>query len=632
MANYNYKPEALKPLKKQRLLTNIAIFDIETDEWLPDTYRVPKEKIMEWHDRPLNPFLAGTLIDNKITIYEGKNCIKDFLNDYLIEENRGRICYAHNGGKFDFIALFEILRRDKHLERKFLMKTHMAHSRIITFKVKRRNSNRVWFFRDSFALLPDSLADLCDSFKPVHLKLERPHDKYKGNEKEWQNYFKNDLLSLNEILVMFNQVIKDVGGSIGNTIASTAMATFRKKFLHQDLPTYYEWNDFIRKGYYGGRVEVFNMYAIDCGKPYYYYDCNSEFPAVMHDNIFPVSKPIRVDYADADECFGKCGVMECLVTTPKHLNIPILPYRTLEKKLIFPLGTWKGTYEFSLIEKAVMNGYEIKPLRTIEFEGEPLFKPYVDAFYTLKRQSEGAFQRTMKFLLNCLYGKWGERQDREELITDPDEDITGAFPLDDEFGYCIRKFQRFSAYHQPATASRVTSLAQLKLYSMFEEIQRRNGTIYYCDTDSVITDVRIPTSKELGEWKLEHEIIEAVFLAPKTYCLHTYDKDDPYKIVMKGFSNKMREHLSFQDFEDALPPNNNFSKFSEYRIAPASIKQIGTRHLHGFVTQVMPRSISHIYDKREIEDGLTTCPLQVEEGIVNWTTDPFIEVYDESDL
>jgi len=632
MGNFAYTPTTLCPLKKQRLLQNIAIIDIETTRWIDDTHGMSQKQLGEWHNKPIEPFLLGLLKDNEVTFYEGKNCIEDFLKDWLVYQNRNYITFAHNGGKFDFIPLYEATKRDPLLSKRFFSRPFMAHSRMLALTIKDHHKH-AWKFRDSYALLSAGLSNLCRDWKPEHKKLELPEDiPYEGNETLWKTYLTNDLWSLYEILKMFNEVIADVGGSVSYTIAGTAMATFRKKFLKQEIPTYFIWNDFIREGYSGGRVEIFNMYAMDVNSPYYYYDCNSEFPSVMLKDKFAVSKPKRVHYKDADECKGKCGMMECDVITPPDLDIPILPYRADEKKLLFPLGNWTATYEFCLIEKALEYGYDIRPRRVIEFEGENIFHDYVSTFYDLKSHSEGAVKQTMKLLLNSLYGKFGEKPDKEELITDPSEDITGTFPMNDDFGYSIRKFRKHNAHHLPEISARVTALAQLRLYSFIEDVQRRGGTVYYCDTDSVITDCRMPTSKLLGEFKLEHEFYEGVFLAPKTYCLHTYDKDEELIQTLKGFSKYKKRHLDFEDYVNALPPKNDYTAFHENLISPASFKTIMRRHLDGFVTEVTQKSIKSSYNKREILENLTTRPLQVIDGLVQWKRPPSSRVRRTSTL
>lgn len=609
MANYGFIPRALAPLAKQRLLKNIAVFDIETTSWPDDCGSLTETEKQSWNNRRIEPFLVMFTDGKRRLFWEDPDCMKDFLKDHLTHKNRQWVTFAHNGGKFDFLALYETLIRDPGLSKRFHAVPFLAHGRIIALKIKDADKH-VWHFRDSYSLLLASLNNLCKAFKPAHMKLSRPVVPYAEAVESWREYGMNDCLALYEILNMFNDTIRDVGGAVGYTIASTAMLTFRKKFLKQELPNYFAFNTIFRNAYYGGRVEIIRMHAPDRGTPYYYYDVNSEYPAVMYENCFPVSKPRSVRYKDVFDCCGRCGIMEASIISPNKLDIPLLPYREpSSKKLLFPLGRWVGWYDFSLIEKALSLGYRIKPLRCYEFDDAPLFREYVSTFYKLKSESEGALRETMKRLLNSLYGKFGEHHEREELITDPDEDITGSFPYDDVFGYSIRKYVRYSAYHLPAIAARITALAQLKLYSYIEKAVAAGGRIYYMDTDSLVTDVRLPTDTDLGGLKMEHEIKKAVFLAPKTYCLSLYD-DEKEKIVMKGFSSAFHDHITYKDFEEALFTGNLY-KFREENIEPASLKTVHIRHLDGFVTVLQKKSLNTFYDKRLINPDYSTEPLTI---------------------
>lgn len=613
--NYKFMPKALTPLKKQKLLNDFATFDIETNAWIDDTWGMDAEEIRKiWQNYKIKPFLVEFYKDKKIKAYEGTDCVNKFLKDVLVFSNRNIIIFAHNGGKFDFISLYEALIRDEKLSERFFPKPFLAKGRMIALTIKDKNNNR-WNFRDSYALLPRGLDKLCQSFKPDDIKLVRPPYPYEQHRDEWVTYCANDCKSLHEILTIFNQTIKDIGGSIGYTIASTAMKTYRHKFLHREIPTYFVYNQIFRNAYYGGRVEIINMHAKNTGRPYYYYDCNSEYPYVMTKYMYPVSYPRSVRYKDAEDCKDKCGIMECHVIAPPDLNIPILPYRhPITKKLLFPLGEWTAFYEFSMIDKALKYGYDIKPLRIWEFpEQDYIFKEYVDRFYMLKQaEKEGAFYEVLKFLLNSLYGKHGEKPEHEELITEPNVDITGTYMYDDVFGYSIKKTTRNSAYQLLGIASRVTALAQLNLYSFIEKVQSMGGTIYYMDTDSLITDIRMDTNNELGGWKLVTDFKEGVFLAPKTYMIDTYDDDLIPK--MKGFSNSFQNHLTMNDFRNALPPKNDLSIFRENKIRPATFKQIHVRKLDGHCFLVEPKGIMETYDKRIINPDLSTEPYTIDKN------------------
>jgi hypothetical protein len=76
--------------------------------------------------------------------------------------------------------------------------------------------------------------------------------------------------------------------------------------------------------------------------------------------------------------------------------------------------------------------------------------------------------------------------------------------------------------------------------------------IYYSDTDSIFTDIELPKEMvggELGKMKLEYDIKEAVFLAPKVYALKLEDGSFREIIKMKGSKNK---NIAFDQFKSLL--------------------------------------------------------------------------------
>ena len=61
------------------------------------------------------------------------------------------------------------------------------------------------------------------------------------------------------------------------------------------------------------------------------------------------------------------------------------------------------------------------------------------------------------------------------------------------------------------------------------DILKNGGSIYYTDTDSIVTDKRLPESmvgNALGQFKLEHVADKAYFIRAKTYYLHLIDGGD----------------------------------------------------------------------------------------------------------
>ena len=107
---------------------------------------------------------------------------------------------------------------DPYFYKNFTYQPILQGSRIMSFKIYDKNRHR-WEFRDSYSLLPRSLASLCKSFKPDHIKLEMPDQPFNENPQAWVKYCSNDCISLYEILQTFNNTIQDVQGCVGYTIA-----------------------------------------------------------------------------------------------------------------------------------------------------------------------------------------------------------------------------------------------------------------------------------------------------------------------------------------------------------------------------------------------------------------------------
>ena len=95
-------------------------------------------------------------------------------------------------------------------------------------------------------------------------------------------------------------------------------------------------------------------------------------------------------------------------------------------------------------------------------------------------------------------------------------------------------------------------------------ILNNGGSIYYTDTDSIVTNIKLPDplihSKKLGCLKLEHEIQKAFFVADKTYAMITKKLDENGKPIViiksKGIIAKL---LTYDDFIE-MYENNKFDR------------------------------------------------------------------------
>ena len=121
-----------------------------------------------------------------------------------------------------------------------------------------------------------------------------------------------------------------------------------------------------------------------------------------------------------------------------------------------------------------------------------------------------------------------------------------------------------------AIAAAVTAYARMYMANIMFEIEKLGINIYYKDTDSLYTDKPIPeyliSSTELGLFKLEYKCNNAIFLAPKVYCLNGIDAagkagardNNKFIYKVKGLSSSV--NLNVEDFESLLNYNAKLEK------------------------------------------------------------------------
>ncbi len=602
------RAEALTKLKIPDKIErcNKAVFDIETIKWT-------------------EPYAVG-FYDNrkKYHLFKGKNCILDFLKEFLRRKYRGVVVYAHNGGKFDFSFILKELFQAKYQDR-YIIEPMRAASRIIQISIKtyRETINKsgekvkvidhVWTLRDSMALFPFSLHKVTKSFDVKHKKGAFDHKKINwGNweslENEWAPYLVNDCVGLYESLDKFEEFLLDkfkVNLKDSITLAQIALRVFRTNFLKYPIACYRPIEEDVRKSYYGGRTEIFKVY----GKNLKYYDVTSLYPTVMKNKWMPVGKPIK----DGDMKISDFGICKVTVEAPKDLDIPLLPHR-VDKKLIFPRGKWTGFYCTPELQKAKRLGYKIKVHYGYRFKAAKIFTGYVVELFDLKQNSEkgSVAYLVAKLLMNSLYGKFGQKREKQQMVIFPISTI-GLEPIDffGDLPVYVKKVQSRAKHILPAISSFVTSYSRIHLYEKcFEAAIRKGGSIYYCDTDSLVTDVRLPIGKELGDLtdELPGGIEEGIFLLPKMYGIKTPTGE---LIKCKGFPRKL---FDFNIYKQAYTSGNydNFKYEKEQIATPFE----SIRRNKSFVSMIKKtRSVQQRYDKRIIlEDGINTVPLEINDA------------------
>jgi len=469
-------------------------------------------------------------------------------------DERFRVIYAHNGGGFDWLSLAEFLLTKQGKANRLELSAVCAGSKMVVLIVKVSDRFTIRFC-DSLQLLRSSLDKLALQFlgegkRDIGDKL--PHEIKAENPVLYYEYLYRDTESLLLILEKSLDLLRSHIAPIdtwGMTIGSSAMKVFRTIGLRESLsiPWDSETKEFLRLGYRGGRVECFQRgYFPEINA----YDINSLYPSVMANANVPASDR-TVETRQFQR--GVLGVYEVDYIQERN-DIPAV---LLSSGASSYRGT--GVYYQPELERlqdidpdAVINvkrGY-------IFLDAEKLFSNYVAKLYALRLENKGnAIDLLCKYLLNSLYGKFGQKPIREKIVAVTsldqlfemiDSDTASFRPLDITGELCILEQETVCNHEHVGIAGFITSLARVALHV---GLCAAGDGLVYCDTDSVHSTGTIPDdfiSDRLGDYKLEFSG-EGVYAGKKLYALRSPDGTE--KVRSKGISVGGRNgtRLSFDD-------------------------------------------------------------------------------------
>lgn len=608
-------------------------------------------------------------------------CVDRMMRAMLREEYMGARIYAHYGGAFDFLFCVAWLARSKMYKwtitpqgpNILALRIELARGprrkqpRGRRGKPKRRaqptrKKRAHWTLVDSVRLLPMSLKEAAKVFGAEVQKQELPLG-LPETDPRWEEYHEADLRSLYQSLEAVDAMLQRLGGEMTLTTPAAAMRLFQRRFLDRKLDRAKHEracrdgkcagcaHAFVRRAYKGGRVEVFRMSWKSGGvkKRLFYYDINSSYPAAM---LFPMpAGPVLVHegpdlprpldhYFDAVESGDWVAFAECTVRVPEDAPLPPLPYHEPDTgKLLFPVGTFSGTWDLSELALVKEVGGEVLSVKRLYlYPAAPVFRAMIEELYPLRKGGDEGLAKLVKLLLNALYGKFGQKPERTEVVYLPPHKANvppeGAVPAGgDVFGACVWYVPTVSdqPHILPQIAAHVTSLARERLWRGMNEVLKRGGNIYYLDTDSIVCDVELPSSKELGFLKREYECahLRGEFVRPKVYRLWCACRDKGkckwyqqtlkqktrrrrhsvtmrgQKIVCKGVPGEVLDRESFARFLMGKPVF--FRRFSKLR----TLAKEGLRNPHMVKTH---KCMVTGYDKRVVMPDGTTRPIVLSEA------------------
>jgi hypothetical protein len=462
------------------------------------------------------------------TDYYWFRSVDRFLDHILQKKYSSYRWFAHFGGRYDMNFIFDRLqaRGDTHVS------FYCSGSMVIRMQIKK--GRHIAYLCDSFRLLPAALRELTHAFNVEHKKMDYDFAAMSFG-KELLEYNEQDCRGLYEVLDNFFEQT----GIRSETFATHALRYWRKEFLKRTIWQPREHiTDFIRRSLFGGHVEVFKRHMIhgSC------YDVNSMYPYVMQ-------FPVPVDYVgESHRLLDKhYGFVECEVFIPDMYQPP-LPVKL--EKLFFPVGTVRGVWTTEELFEAQKRGVKIlKVKRAYYFRCEEIFKDYVHRLYRLKKTASEPTRTIAKYLLNSLFGKFGQHPEKKVFCTEKEAPY-GSFPIvrpdGRPSGFAEYSRRSRSAYLLPHISASITSKARIVLLNNLTE------NSYYCDTDSIFTTSSMITGTELGEWSLVGEG-EATFYQPKLYKFRGewkskgLNKKQSIDAYVQGDINQVIRHRSIKE-------------------------------------------------------------------------------------
>lgn len=391
--------------------------------------------------------------------------VKELLDDILVRENRHKWFFAHAGGLSDMeFVLDELLTQIKtgiaaqntvtvriaegDLREKGVTKhedwgkdewkvraSFSGSSAIIVHLAQGKNA---WHFIDSYWLLRDKLANIGKAIgikkgdgplAAVYLQQRFSKESLeKLSNQELEDFYRecpmDVLIEYNRVdceilwkaIQQFEHEIIELGGQLQQTIASTGMSLCRRAYLKQTIYTSEKINKISELSYYASRVEVISRNL----ENFKTYDINSSFPYSM---TFPQPGGLkRVGTRLPDDDSETCIYIADVDIEVPDMPLPPVPYRS-GGRVFFPVGRWRAWFTSTDIKLALREGCILHKVYEV-YEFEPFYdlKGYVDDIYAKRAAADTEFRKlVLKYLLNCLYGKYAESPMKQEMLINPDD-------------------------------------------------------------------------------------------------------------------------------------------------------------------------------------------------------------------
>ena len=295
--------------------------------------------------------------------------------------------------------------------------------------------------------------------------------------------------------------------------------------------------DKFREAYRGGRSQVNPLFQNKILKDVKRYDINSMYPYIMHDMELPYGYPIKITEPNTFK-FEIYHIQTAFMLKSGHLPSLLKKGHLYAGDDTYYIDTdgiediWITNIDLELLYR----NYDILFIKYLELYGfqtsKLLFYDYIDKWYAQKSVDKGAKKAVDKFMLNCLYGKYGSKHKGYHKIPILDE-ISGVYKL-------IKSEEESMKHYYLPIAIAVTSYAHLLIDNAIHSTGLSN--FVYCDTDSVHTLGSLPDNMvhptQLGKFKLEGIEEKSKYVRQKCYI---YKDEKGINITCAGMPDNMKE-------------------------------------------------------------------------------------------
>lgn len=342
--------------------------------------------------------------------------------------------------------------------------------------------------------------------------------------------------------------IMSLGGEVGSTAGSTAMSVWLAMEGEDYLTGPFD-NPWLRAGYSGGRTEIFRRVT----KGDLLYDAAGQ-PIMVEDPLNPgemtQDRKASIKGFDVNSMYPYCmmtdypmltnedpkmekrkGMAEVTVAVPHDHYVGPLVYRDSNKRLVYPVGRFRGIWTYDELRYAESVGARVLKVHKAiggNYTERP-FDHFINTIYSRRKSSNNPAEReVLKVVLNSLYGKLASKNRITRVVSKYNMLKTGSRRIGDvrwiDHNRGLLDFETpQQRYVNVLWGAMITANARVLLTQYLRRVPEEK--LIYCDTDSIyVNDYDLPVSDELGGVKLEKSAKVMKVLQPKVYQLDTFFK------------------------------------------------------------------------------------------------------------